>query len=82
MVQPGHAEHFLVKALAEARLGRDMIVQHLDHDFPARLPIAGIEDPAHAAFAQQAQALIPSYKDAACHTVPPVAKRSAGARAS
>ena len=48
-------------------IGGDVVVHDLDDDLPAEVGLAGQIDPAHAAFAEQADRFVSSQKDAALH---------------
>ena len=67
MLEAGHQQRFALEAFAELRIGGDVVVHDLDHDLPAEVELLGQVDAAHAAFAEQADGLIPAQKNAAHH---------------
>src|SRR5207249_3543674 len=70
VLEAGHQQRFALKALAELRVGGDVVVHHLDHDLTAEVQLPGQVDPAHAALTQEADGLIPAQENTADHAAP------------
>ena len=67
MLEAGHGQRFAREALAELGVGGDVVVHDLDDHLPPEVELPGEVNAAHAAFAQQANRLIPAQEDAAHH---------------
>ncbi len=67
VLEPRHQQRFAGEAVAEERVGGDVVVHDLDHHLPPQVELARQVDPAHAALAEQANGLIATHEDAAEH---------------
>ena len=67
VLEAGHQQRFALEALAELGVGGDVVVHDLDDDLPAEVDLPGQVDAAHAAFAEQADGLVPAQEDTAHH---------------
>jgi hypothetical protein len=67
VLEAGHEEGFALETLAELGIGGNVIVHNLDHDLPPQIGLLGQIDPAHAAFAEKFDGLVPAQKDAPQH---------------
>jgi hypothetical protein len=65
MLKTSHQQRFALEALAELRIGGNVVVHDLDHDLPAQIDLASQIDLAHAAFTEESDGFIAAQKHAA-----------------
>ena len=60
VVEAGHEQRFALEALAEARVGGDVVVHDFDDDLAAEVGLPGEVDAAHPPLAEEPLDLVPA----------------------